>query len=343
MFRRFRIPSTLLAACLLTGCISVSTDAKTPTAVLFITSTLPPTQRAASTRTPTASSYQSPVPAATGPAGCQYQAVLLQDVTIPDGTNVPGGATFTKTWQFKNTGTCAWSDYSIAFVSGDRMQAPESSPVPATGPGDSVNFSVELVAPSGDGSYTGYFELRDAAGGALPIGIEKTFWVKITVGTVIPPSPAPLGTPSGGTPVSKPKGPASCSYRTSSTYPNEIATMINSARAQAGLAALTLNAQLTAAAQGHSIDMACFSLLSHTGSDGSSIYERITAAGYTPRYWLEIIYAGGYPQNAFDWWMNDQIHRDAILSTSVTEMGAGYAYVSDSAYGGYFTVDFGSR
>jgi uncharacterized protein YkwD len=47
-------------------------------------------------------------------------------------------------------------------------------------------------------------------------------------------------------------------------------------------------------------------------------------------------------QDAFNSWMNDQVHHDAIMSTSVMEMGGGYAYVSDSAYGGYYTVDFGS-
>jgi uncharacterized protein YkwD len=332
----------LLLGLLLNSCISVESEQTTPTPPGFITATLPATQGAASTRTPTIAPSSAPPTAATGgPAACKYQAVLMQDVTIPDGTNVPRGAKFTKTWQFKNTGTCAWTGYTIAFAAGDRMGSPDSAPVATTAAGESVNVSVDLIAPSTDGAYTGYYELRDAGEAPLSIGIEKTFWVKITVGTVIPPTSGPPGTPSGATPVTNPKGPASCSYKVSSTYPNEIAGLINSARGQAGLPALTLNAQLTAAAQGHSIDMACFSLLSHTGSDGSSIYERIVAAGYTPSYWLEIIYAGGYPQSAFDWWMNDQIHRDAILSTSVSEMGVGYAYVADSAYGGYFTVDFG--
>jgi uncharacterized protein YkwD len=36
--------------------------------------------------------------------------------------------------------------------------------------------------------------------------------------------------------------------------------------------------------------------------------------------------------------MNDQIHRDAILSTKSTEMGVGYAYFSMD----YIVVDLGS-
>ena len=112
----------------------------------------------------------------------------MQDVTIPDGTNIAYGAKFTKTWQFQNTGTCPWINYSIAFVSGDRMQAPDSARITDTAPKKNVNVSVDLVAPGSDGVYTGVFELRNAAGKPLPIGIEKTFWVKITVGNATLPT-----------------------------------------------------------------------------------------------------------------------------------------------------------
>ena len=78
------------------------------------------------------------------------------------------------------------------------------------------------------------------------------------------------------------------------------------------------------------------------GSDGSSVHERVVAAGYNPSRSSEIIYGSGYPQTAFDWWMNDQIHRNEILNPGVTEMGVGYAYVADTAHGGYYTVDFAS-
>jgi uncharacterized protein YkwD len=333
----------------LTACVSISHPPPASTALLFNTATLPATSTAYASPTPISSAT---VPASTlsvtSAADCKDSAVLLQDVTIADGTNVPRGNKFTKTWQFQNTGSCAWSNYTIAFVSGDRMSAPDSAPIPDTASKANVNVSVDLVAPAADGAYTGFFELRNANGQALSIGIEKTFWVKITVGTALVPTAAPLnttvpGTPSGGTPVSKPKGPASCKYVASGSYPGEIANLINQARGQAGLPALTIDSQLTAAAQGHSIDMACFSLLSHSGSDGSTPAQRVAAAGYSGAYRQEIIYAGGYPQDAYNWWMNDQIHHDAILDSSATEMGVGYAYVSDSAYGGYFTVDFGSR
>jgi uncharacterized protein YkwD len=276
---------------------------------------------------------------------CQDSAILLEDVTVPDNAIMPRGGKFTKTWRFMNNGKCQWSGYTIAFVAGDRMETPDSAPIPPTEAGKTVDVSIELTAPSLDGSYTGYYELKNANGETLAIGTESTFWVKILIGNA---TPAPVSTlaialtPISGTPVIKVTGPASCNYSSSSSYQNEIANLINNARAQAGLAPLAVNAQLAAAAQGHSIDMACHNLISHTGSDGSSPSQRIAAAGYSASYSEEIIYGSGYPQTAFDWWMSDQIHRDAILNPNTIEMGVGYAYVVDTSYGGYYTVNFAS-
>jgi len=273
--------------------------------------------------------------------------VLLQDVTIPDGTNMAYGVKFTKTWQFRNTGTCPWVGYSIAFASGDGMDAPDSAPIADTQPKATVNVSVDLVAPASDGVYTGFFELRNASGKALSIGIEKTFWVKITVGSAtvptFPPPTSAVPTISGT--LTTPRGPKSCTYTSSGYYPGEIIGLINQARASAGLSELAANAQLAAAAQAHSIDMACFSLLSHTGTNGSTIQQRIAAAGYGATYSEEMIYGGygAYPQTAFDWWMNDPAHRAIIVDTQIKDIGVGFAFVQDSAHGDYYTVDVGSQ
>jgi len=42
------------------------------------------------------------------PAGCD-RAQFISDVTVPDGTTFAPGATFTKTWRLKNSGTCTWT------------------------------------------------------------------------------------------------------------------------------------------------------------------------------------------------------------------------------------------
>jgi uncharacterized protein YkwD len=333
------------------SCVTIRTPTPVNLTPEFVTATLPVTKTPYKTPTvvPTASTPVTAV--ATSNPNCKDAAVLLQDVTIADGTNVPVGSKFTKTWQFGNTGGCNWHGYTIAFVSGDRMGAPETAPIVDTAAKSTVNVSVDLVAPTSDGVYTGVFELRDSGGKPLGIGIEKTFWVKIAVGNVtvptLPVASGPVTTSavptSGGTAAPAATGPASCKYVLSGSYPGEIVTLINKARTGAGLPALSVNSQLTTAAQGHSNDMACFSLLSHSGSNGSTISQRIAAAGYPASYTEEMIYAGGYPQDAFDWWMGDPTHHDIIFDKRVSEIGVGYTYVSDSAYGGYFTVDVGSQ
>ena len=338
----------VLTAAALSACeVTLSTPTQPNSTPIFVTATLPATSTPHTTPTATATVTGTPGLSITAPANCKDTAVLLQDVTIPDGTNIADGTKFTKTWQFRNTGTCPWIGYKIAFISGDRMGAPDTAPVPDTAPKADVNVSVELDAPAADGVYTGFFELRNSTGVPLAIGIEKTFWVKITIGNVVLPTVQaatnPVPTISGTLTSQKP--PGSCTYATSPSYPNEIVQLINNARMNAGLPALTVNAQLAAAAQAHSINMACYSLRSHTGFDGSTIQQRIAAAGYVSTYSLEMIYGGygAYPLNAFTWWMNDPTHNAVIFNSSITEIGAGYAYVEDSADGNYYTVDLGRQ
>ncbi len=338
------LPTLLGAALLASGCISISTPTPTNPTPGFVTATLPMTKTPAATRTPTGTPG-TPFPTGSAPAACRDAAILVQDVTIADGTNVPYGSKFTKTWQFQNSGSCPWSGYTIAFVSGDRMNAPDSAPVPNTTPKSTVNVSVDLVAPTADGIYTGFYELRNSAGKALAIGTYKTFWVKITVGNItLTPPPAGTGAvPTATGTLTTPRGPASCKFEPSPSYQTEVVNLINQARKGAGLPTLNVDSRLTAAAQNHSIDMACFSLLSHTGSDGSSIGQRIARAGYPATFYEEMIFGTGYPQDAFNWWMGDPQHHAVIFDTRITDIGTGYAYVSDSIYGGYYTVDVGSQ
>ncbi len=133
------------------------------------------------TLTPAPVETRTPTLAVTIPPNCKNNAALSRDVTIPDGTKINAGETFTKTWEFVNIGTCPWINYALKFAAGDRMSAPDSAPIPPTLSGSKVEISVELTAPSESGEYTGYFTLNDMNGKDVPIGTEKTFWVKIVV------------------------------------------------------------------------------------------------------------------------------------------------------------------
>ena len=340
----------LLTSLSLAGCISVSTPTVTATAPpQFVTSTLPPTKALVlpSTGTPSTPEVDATgtvTLAVTSPPDCKVQAVLFEDVTIPDNTRLEPGESFTKTWRFKNTGTCHWDGYSINFLTGDRMDAPDSAPIPDTLAGSTVDVSLELTAPKADGSYSGYFTLKNSEGKSIDVGAEKTFWLKIVVGN---PATAPVSTPAGASSggnsgTTTGSRTANCDLSENAGYVSQIGTLINNQRRANGLPELTINSLLASAAQKHAADMACNSMLSHTGSDGSYVNSRIAATGYGASYTEEIIYAGGGPQTAFDWWMSDKLHRDAISSAKATDMGVGYAYLSSSTYGGYIAVDFAS-
>ena len=330
---------------LLSSCISVRMDdVKTPTLSNFVTATLAPTKVSyiPVTLTPTIIAItETPTLAITIPANCTNTAVLLRDVTIQDNTQVKAGEKFTKTWEFQNTGTCPWINYLLKFALGDQMNAPLSAPIPATLPTEKVQVSVELTAPPTNGAYTGYFTLNDPTGKDVYIGIEKTFWVKIVVGSSTTTSTTSGTSPTQSGSTTTGGGNANCNYSQNAGNVNLIVSLINSERANAGLPALTINSLLSAAAQGHAGDMACNNNISHTGSDGSSSYSRVLASGYSGTFTEEIIYGGGGPQAAMSWWMNDKIHHDAILNPNSTELGVGYANYSNGAYGDYIVVDFG--
>jgi uncharacterized protein YkwD len=319
------IPFLFLAAC-----APSPTPTVLPTAVVTLEhNAVAPTQQ------PTQATL-----AAAADSDCTDSASFITDVTYPDNTNVPAGQTFVKTWRLKNTGTCTWSaGYTLVFASGDQMGGADSIPLQVTAPGATLDLSTNLVAPAADGAYTGNYELHDPSGSPVAIDGTRLMWVKITVGSGASLLSTPGGTNGSGT-------SGSCSYTQNASLLTAVVDLINQARASNGLPALTLNAQLSASAMAHSIDMACHSSLSHYGSDGSYFPDRMATAGYGGTYRNECIYAqapeyGGDARAAVDWWLNDPTHRDILLNDKPTEIGAGYAYVAGSTEGGYFTVDFG--
>ena len=309
---------------LLSSCISIKQNAGTLTQQHFVTATLVPTTAnwmPATTSIPIET--EVPIPVMTVHPNCTNAAILLRDVTVPDNAQVKAGETFTKTWEFQNTGTCSWVGYTMKFSAGDPMNAPLSAPIADTLPSGKVQVSVELAAPTADGQYANYFTLLSPNGEVIPIGTQKTFWVRFIVGSY---AVAPVD--SGANPVQS----GNCTHSQNAGYVNEIVFLINAARAEAGLPALTVNAQLSAFAQSHAEDMAFNNFLSHDGSN-ASFTERMIAYGVFGE-----ILAIGTPQDAMNQWRRDE-HWDFVLSGG-TQIGAGYAYNSCSDYGGYFTVDF---
>lgn len=123
----------------------------------------------------------------------------------------------------------------------------------------------------------------------------------------------------------------------------EVEAGINNIRQENGLPALIHAAELTQAALRHSNDMAQNSFVNHTGSDGSSVGQRMEDACYRWRAYGEIISRGHEtPEEVIAGWMNSPGHQGVIPSILFEEFGAGYAY-NASGDDHYWTVDFGLR
>lgn len=102
---------------------------------------------------------------------------------------------------------------------------------------------------------------------------------------------------------------------------------------------LTLDSRLTTAAQGHSTDMATRNFFSHTGSNGSTPWARITATGYRYSYAGENIAAGYATVDAvMRGWLASPGHCANIMNRNFTQLGVGYA--TGGSYRHYWTQDF---
>ena len=124
----------------------------------------------------------------------------------------------------------------------------------------------------------------------------------------------------------------------------QVVELTNQLRQQHGCSPLTISPQLTAAARGHSQDMADHNFVSHTGSDGSSPWDRMQRAGYDYTQAAENVAAGYATAEAVvAGWYNSLAHRANMLNCDLREIGVGYAYNSNSDYDFYWTQDFGSR
>ena len=94
-------------------------------------------------------------------------ASFVEDVTIPDYTEIKAGASFLKTWRIKNEGSCVWnSNYKIVFDHGDQMSAPAEAALISNEvyPGQTADVSVMLTAPQETGYYETHFLLKNPSG-----------------------------------------------------------------------------------------------------------------------------------------------------------------------------------
>jgi len=114
-----------------------------------------------------------------------YSVKFIADVTIPDGTEMDPGEAFTKTWRLKNIGSCTWqTNTQLIFMSGNAMNGLAAKEIGQTViPGQTVDISIPLNAPDGDGKHKGEYQLRSPDGVRFGLGTQAdvSFYVEITV------------------------------------------------------------------------------------------------------------------------------------------------------------------
>jgi hypothetical protein len=100
---------------------------------------------------------------------CDDDSEFVDDVTVPDGTAFTAGESFTKTWRLSNSGTCTWdTGYQLAYKAGEQMGAPDVVAVTqSVAPGETLDISVDMVAPAAPGEYTGTWRLERVGGEAF--------------------------------------------------------------------------------------------------------------------------------------------------------------------------------
>lgn len=117
--------------------------------------------------------------------------------------------------------------------------------------------------------------------------------------------------------------------------------LVNLEREKLGLQPLLPNASLMHAAKGHSQDMATKGFIGHTGSDGSTPWERIGREGYTDWFAAgEVIVMAATPKAAVYHLMQSPEHRAILLKPVFNEIGTGYV---SGSYGHCWTMDLGGR
>ncbi|EKX63886.1 CAP domain-containing protein [Streptomyces ipomoeae] len=103
-------------------------------------------------------------------------------------------------------------------------------------------------------------------------------------------------------------------------------TLINSARASAGSPPVTLNPRLTTAARSHATTMAARNRLSSEGTDGLSVYQRITAGGYAYLTIGEHLVSGPRtPAEFVDYCLSDAQARRTLCDPRHNEAGMAHA------------------
>lgn len=148
----------------------------TPTIFIPAVQVSPPTSDSPTPSAPKAEftdSINIPQPL-TSPA-CKSNLLFLEDITIPDGTQVDPQEILDKRWLVENNGTCNWDRrFNLRLIAGPGMGAsPDMALFPARS-GSQAEIRIQFTGPQEPGIYRSAWQAVDPQGNLFgdPIFIE---------------------------------------------------------------------------------------------------------------------------------------------------------------------------
>ena len=124
---------------------------------------------------------------------------------------------------------------------------------------------------------------------------------------------------------------------------SEAVKLINDYRAENGLKPLKLDPLLTAAAKAHSRDLAKHDRISHYGSNGSSPWDRVAAAGYKARLAAENIGTGQASlSEVMKGWKASEGHNKNLLLADAENMGIALVQDQNTEFKTFWTLVVGA-
>ena len=105
-------------------------------------------------------------------AYCVNDAQFMEDLTLPDGTEVLPGAAMDKRWLVLNRGECAWGpEYRLVQIGDSRIEGPGALALyPAVAGGQAV-WQVQLVAPQEEGEFISRWRAQSPDGTLFGDGV----------------------------------------------------------------------------------------------------------------------------------------------------------------------------
>ncbi|MFJ9552052.1 CAP domain-containing protein [Streptomyces erythrochromogenes] len=127
-------------------------------------------------------------------------------------------------------------------------------------------------------------------------------------------------------------------YDTSDTadFQETLKHLVNKVRKEQGVRSVSVDARLTKAAQLHSRDMAAMNSLTHFGSDGSTLGQRLSRSGFKRRSVGENVALNQTsPREVIEAWSSSPGHLENMINPRFAQVGFGFD-------DGYWTAVFTS-